>query len=63
MTKREIRIQILADLELPQEGVLWDLGAGVGSVGLEALRLRPKLKLEIQSPGSISRCFLLQLHL
>ncbi|MCP9916974.1 precorrin-6y C5,15-methyltransferase (decarboxylating) subunit CbiE [Cyanobium sp. ATX 6F1] len=45
MTKREVRIQLLADLELPATGVLWDLGAGVGSVGLEALRLRPELKL------------------
>ncbi len=45
MTKREIRIQLLSDLELPLNGVLWDIGAGVGSVGLEALRLRPKLKL------------------
>lgn len=43
MTKREVRIQLLADLELPEQGVLWDLGAGVGSVGLEALRLRPGL--------------------
>ena len=45
MTKREVRIQLLADLELPKAGVLWDIGAGVGSVGLEALRLRPGLKL------------------
>ena len=45
MTKRDIRIQILADLELPEEGVLWDLGAGSGTIGLEALKLRPKLKL------------------
>ena len=45
MTKREVRIQLLADLDLPQEGVLWDIGAGVGSVGLEALRLRPALHL------------------
>jgi len=45
MTKREVRIQLLADLELPQTGVLWDIGAGVGSVGLEALRLRPALEL------------------
>jgi precorrin-6Y C5,15-methyltransferase (decarboxylating) len=43
MTKREVRIQLLADLELPERGVLWDIGAGVGSVGLEALRLRPAL--------------------
>ena len=45
MTKREVRIQLLADLQLPAKGVLWDLGAGVGSVGLEALRLRPDLQL------------------
>jgi precorrin-6Y C5,15-methyltransferase (decarboxylating) len=43
MTKREVRVQLLADLELPARGVLWDLGAGVGSIGLEALRLRPAL--------------------
>ncbi len=45
MTKREVRIQLLAELALPQQGVLWDLGAGTGSVGLEALRLRPGLQL------------------
>ena len=45
MTKREVRIQLLADLDLPAEGVLWDIGAGVGSIGLEALRLRPALQL------------------
>jgi precorrin-6Y C5,15-methyltransferase (decarboxylating) len=43
MTKREVRIQLLAELELPERGVLWDIGAGVGSIGLEALRLRPGL--------------------
>ncbi len=45
MTKRDVRIQLLADLELPARGVLWDIGAGVGSIGLEALRLRPGLAL------------------
>ena len=45
MTKREVRIQLLAELDLPQAGVLWDLGAGTGSVGLEALRIRPRLQL------------------
>ena len=45
MTKREVRIQLLADLNPPEHGVLWDLGAGTGSVGLEALRLRPELQL------------------
>ena len=45
LTKKEIRVQILADLELPENGVIWDIGAGCGSIGLEALRLRHKLKL------------------
>ena len=45
LTKREIRIQILADLELPEKGIIWDIGSGCGSIGLEALKLRPNLKL------------------
>ena len=45
MTKREVRIQLIADLELPEEGVIWDICAGVGSIGLEAIRIRPKLQL------------------
>ena len=45
LTKREVRIQILADLELPDNGVIWDIGAGCGSIGLEALKLRPNLNL------------------
>ena len=45
LTKREVRIQILADLELPKRGVIWDIGAGCGSIGLEALKLRPNLEL------------------
>ncbi|MBO8244257.1 precorrin-6Y C5,15-methyltransferase (decarboxylating) subunit CbiT [Prochlorococcus marinus XMU1411] len=45
LTKREVRIQILADLELPKNGVIWDIGAGCGSIGLEALKIRPNLDL------------------
>jgi len=45
LTKREVRIQILAALELPINGVIWDIGAGCGSIGLEALKLRPNLDL------------------
>jgi len=45
LTKREIRIQILADLELPERGTLLDIGSGSGTIGLEAIRLRPKLQL------------------
>jgi len=45
LTKREIRIQILADLDLPESGTFLDIGSGSGTIGLEALRLRPKLEL------------------
>lgn len=45
ITKKEVRVQILSDLELPEEGIIWDIGAGTGTIGLEAIRLRPKLKL------------------
>jgi len=45
LTKREVRVQILADLELPKNGVIWDIGAGCGSIGLEAIKLRPNLEL------------------
>ena len=45
ITKREVRVQLLAELNLPKQGVIWDIGSGVGSIGLEALRISPKLKL------------------
>ena len=45
LTKKEIRVQILADLEIPEDGILWDIGAGTGIIGLEALKLRPKIEL------------------
>jgi len=45
ITKRDIRVQVLADLELPEFGNLIDIGSGCGTIGLEALRIRPNLKL------------------
>jgi len=45
MTKREVRVQLLAELNLPKKGIIWDIGSGVGSIGLEALRISPSLKL------------------
>ncbi len=45
MTKREVRVQLLAELNLPKQGIIWDIGSGVGSIGLEALRISPNLKL------------------
>ena len=41
MTKREIRIQILASLGLPPDAVVWDVGAGTGSVTVECARQCP----------------------
>ena len=43
ITKNEVRAASLHALRLPRQGVLWDVGAGSGSVGLEAARLFPEL--------------------
>ena len=45
MTKKEVRVQLLAEINLPKHGIIWDVGSGVGSIGLEALRISPNLKL------------------
>ncbi len=39
ITKQAIRVQILASLALQPEQILWDIGAGTGSVAIEAARL------------------------
>ena len=41
MTKREIRIQVLSSLALPPDAVVWDVGAGTGSVTVECARQCP----------------------
>ena len=45
ITKAEVRSISLGKLDLPATGVLWDIGAGSGSVGIEAARLRPGLRV------------------
>ncbi|MBW6521086.1 MAG: precorrin-6y C5,15-methyltransferase (decarboxylating) subunit CbiE [Desulfoarculaceae bacterium] len=45
ITKNEVRAASLHGLRLPRQGVLWDLGAGSGSIGLEAARLFPGLQV------------------
>ncbi|MFO0753958.1 MAG: precorrin-6y C5,15-methyltransferase (decarboxylating) subunit CbiE [Thermodesulfovibrionales bacterium] len=45
ITKDEIRAVSLHKLRLPLEGVLWDIGAGSGSVSVEAARLCRGLKV------------------
>ncbi len=44
LTKREVRATALGLLALPREGVLWDVGAGSGSVSVEACLLAPGLR-------------------
>jgi precorrin-6Y C5,15-methyltransferase (decarboxylating) len=41
MTKREIRIAILGELALQPKQIVWDIGAGTGSVSIEIARLCP----------------------
>ena len=43
VTKGEVRSVVLAKLQLPECGVLWDVGAGSGSVGIECALLCPGL--------------------
>jgi precorrin-6Y C5,15-methyltransferase (decarboxylating) len=44
ITKAEVRAVALSKLELPRHGVLWDVGAGSGSVAVEAATLAPGLR-------------------
>ncbi|OQW73101.1 MAG: cobalamin biosynthesis bifunctional protein CbiET [Proteobacteria bacterium ST_bin11] len=41
ITKREVRAVSLARMQLTRSSIVWDIGAGSGSVGLEAARLCP----------------------
>ena len=42
ITKQEIRTLSLSLLQLPTGGVIWDVGAGTGSVAIEMARLVPQ---------------------
>ncbi len=45
ITKDEVRAVTIHKLRLPESGVLWDLGAGSGSVSIECARLFPGLRV------------------
>jgi precorrin-6B C5,15-methyltransferase / cobalt-precorrin-6B C5,C15-methyltransferase len=45
ITKPEVRAVVLAKLDPPETGVLWDVGAGCGSVAIEAALLCPTLRV------------------
>lgn len=42
ITKREVRVLSLSRLALRPDSVVWDIGAGSGSVAIEAARLAPR---------------------
>lgn len=45
MTKREVRLLVLGELALKPEQIVWDIGAGTGSVSIEIARLFPTSKV------------------
>jgi precorrin-6Y C5,15-methyltransferase (decarboxylating) len=45
ITKAEVRAVALGKLALPRRGVVWDVGAGSGSVGIEAAAVAPGLRV------------------
>lgn len=53
ITKAEVRAVALGKLSLPAAGVLWDLGAGSGSVAAECARIAPGLSIfAVERDGS-----------
>ena len=57
ITKSEVRAVALGKLHLPLSGVLWDVGAGSGSVAVECARLSPGLRVIAveRSPDQVDR--------
>lgn len=57
VTKAEVRAVALGKLDLPPDGVLWDVGAGSGSVAIECARLAPGLDVHAveREPEDVDR--------
>ena len=57
VTKAEVRAVALGNLDLPTTGVVWDVGAGSGSVAIEVALLRPGLAVHAveRSPQDAAR--------
>lgn len=45
ITKQEVRALTLSLLQIPTQGVVWDIGAGTGSLSIELARMSPQLQI------------------
>ena len=45
ITKQEVRALTLSLLQIPTQGIVWDIGAGTGSLSIELARLAPQLQI------------------
>lgn len=45
LTKKEVRLLILSGLRLEEKSVIWDIGAGTGTISIEIGLLCPKTKI------------------
>ncbi|RAL26291.1 precorrin-6y C5,15-methyltransferase (decarboxylating) subunit CbiE [Thermoflavimicrobium daqui] len=42
ITKKEVRVVSLAEMKIKENSIIWDIGAGSGSVSVEATKLAPR---------------------
>lgn len=60
ITKKEVRIAILGELALQPEQIVWDIGAGTGSVSIEIARLCPTSQIFAIEKTSIGSSLITQ---
>lgn len=54
LSNREVRVLLLSQLRLPRQGCLWDIGAGTGTIAVEAGLLCPELTIyAIERDGDV----------
>ncbi len=58
ITKQPIRLLTLGALQLPREGVVWDIGAGTGSVAIEMARLSGGLQVYAIERNATGLCLI-----
>lgn len=55
LTKKEVRLLILSALKLKENSVIWDIGAGTGTVSIEIALLCPETKvIAIERDGDVA---------